>query len=978
VAPLRENPLVFFVGALILSLAASLLLAAGSATAAAPVVSIDAPGSPTYTTVPVSGTVDPQDQETYYSFEYSTDGTTWSGFTFLGPISAGAGSTPVSTELTGLQAGTTYQVRLAATNFVDGEVFSAEPNPTFTTDTLPNPTVSIDPPTVTATGVQLSGVIDPEAPAGNPSASDVNWRFECQPGCPGVEGSIPADSSSHVVSGEATGLKPNTEYEVTLVAVNANGPTSSAAEHFTTGAAEPVVRTLPGFAMRGGTRALMGGLVNPQNSETNYWIEYGLDESYGRSAPVTEDAIAGSGGDPVLVSQVVTGLQPLTTYHYRLVASNSAGTVEGDDQTVTTALVVSESSLGRSSLPDGRVWEMVSPPDKNNGDIFPGFAWASASGDAVAFKAQASFAGQPTSRAGLVSDYISRRGADSWTTTGITPPNGNFNTGAGQFGFTEDLAKGFLVQNLKPGDAGLDPEHPAEQTPGLLMYLNWYLRDNVNNSYRLVSPILPGNRNGARFSGGSADYSHLALSSRRHLTADSPCAESVGAEDGESVPDCAYEFVNGALRLASVLPGEVPGFGLANGITADGRHFFFSGEEHIYDRVDGSSTTQVDVSERTLPAAVPTGPATYLRPTFANAADKVLFSTSRDLVDADENAGEDLYLYDGSKPTGSRLTLISNGDVPAAQTEGLGMLLASESLDRVYFVTSNQLLSSGSQEPGRHIYVWEADGGQGTVREVATVSSEDLLTPASNADLQPVSISVSPNGRFLLFISKAPLTSYDNAGTDQAYRYDEANGELVCVSCRPDGKPGSTAATLEQFGDGFPTEHHLRNVQNDGGVIFQTLEPLGLRDSNGLRDVYKYENGVASLISSGTGGAGSWFVDASVSGNDIFFATRDRLVGWDKDDNYDVYDARVGGGLPEPPPPIVGCDGDSCQPPPNPPNDSTPASASFQGAGNVKPAAKKKRHSKKKKHRKHRKKKSTKQRKSSSKRSGVDTTRKHR
>jgi hypothetical protein len=740
-------------------------------------------------------------------------------------------------------------------------------------------------------------------------------------------------------------------------------------------AGAPTVKTLPGFALTGGTQALMGGMVNSQGEATTYWIEYGLTETYGASMPSTEDAVAPAGETAQLASKVVGGLQPSTTYHYRIVATNPSGTVEGADQTVTTAPVVTESSIGRSSLPDGRVWEMVSPPEKNNGDIFPGYAWASASGDAVAFKSQASFAGQPTSRAGLVSDYISRRGAESWTTTGITPPHGNFNTGAGQFGFTEDLAKGFVVQNLRPGDAGLDPEHPAEQTPGLLMYLNWYLRDNVNNSYRLVSPLLPGNRLGPRFAGGSADYSHLALGSRRHLTANSPCAESVGAEDGESVPDCAYEFVNGALRLASVLPGEVPGFGSANGITADGRHFFFSDEEHIYDRADGTSTTQVDKSERTLPIVVPTGPATYLRPTFANSADKVLFSTARDLVDADENAGEDLYVYDGSKPEGSRLTLISRGDVPAAQTEGLGMLLASESLDRVYFVTSNQLLSSGSQEPGKHIYVWEADGGQGTVREVATASSEDLLTSASNAALQPVSISVSPNGRFLLFISKAPLTSYDNAGTDQAYRYDEASGELVCVSCRPDGKPGSTAATLEEFGDGFPTEHHLRNVQNDGGVVFQSFEPLGLRDSNGQRDVYEYEDGVASLISSGVGGAGSWFVDASVSGNDIFFATRDRLVGWDKDDNYDVYDARVGGGLPGPPPAIVGCDGDSCQPPPNPPNDSTPASASFNGPGNVKPAAKKKkRHSKKK----HRKKKSTKHRKSSSKRSGAHATGKHR
>jgi len=720
-------------------------------------------------------------------------------------------------------------------------------------------------------------------------------------------------------------------------------------------AGAPTVRTLPGFALAGGTQALMGGLVNSQGEATTYWIEYGPTAGYGASMPASEDAVAPAGEAPQLASQVVGGLQPSTTYHYRVVATNPSGTVEGADQTVTTAPVVGESSIGRSQLPDGRVWEMVSPPEKNNSDVFRGYAWASASGNAVAFKSPGSFAGQPTSRAGLVSDYLARRGADSWNTTGITPPNGNFYTGSGQFGFTEDLAKGFVVQIVKPHDPGLDPEHPSDQTPGLTSYLNWYLRDNVSNTYRLVSPILPGNFAGASFAGGSADYSHLALGSERHLTGNSPCSERISPDSLESTfPICSYEFANGALRLASVLPGEVPSVGEPNGITSDGAHFFFTTEGHLYDRANGTSTTQIDVDERTTPALVPTGSATYLRPTFPNGQDKVLFSTSMDLVDADENESEDLYLYDGSKPAGSRLTLISNGDIPANPTEGLGMLVASADLTRVYFSTGNQLLSAGNPEPGRHVYLWEADGGQGTVREVATASSEDLLTPASNAFNRPVSISVSPSGRYLLFISKAPLTSFDNAGTDQAYRYDEADGGLVCVSCRPDGEPGSTAATLEDFGESNPTEHHLRNVGDDGRVIFQSSEPLVLRDSNGQSDVYEYQNGVAGLISSGVGGAESWFVDASVSGDDIFFATRDRLVGWDKDENYDVYDARVGGGLPEPPPPVVGCDGDACQPPPTPPNDATPASASFNGAGNVKKAARKK-HRRKKTVKHHRK-----------------------
>jgi hypothetical protein len=298
------------------------------------------------------------------------------------------------------------------------------------------------------------------------------------------------------------------------------------------------------------------------------------------------------------------------------------------------------------------------------------------------------------------------------------------------------------------------------------------------------------------------------------------------------------------------------------------------------------------------------------------------------------------------------------------------MLLASEDLSRVYFATTNQLLSGQPAIPGNNIYLWEDDGGQGSMKRVATASSGDLLVNASNGFNQPVSISVSPDGQYLAFISQARLTAYDNAGKDEAYRYDSVSGRLVCVSCEPQGDPPTTAATLEDFGEGNPTEHKLRNVTDQGQVFFQSLEPLVARDSNGRRDVYEYDNGAPHLISTGAGAADSWFVDASASGDDLFFATRDRLVGWDRDDNYDVYDARVNGGLPEPPPAVVGCDGDACQPAPVPPNDPTPASATFNGAGNVTQSAShhKKRHQRKKKGKKHHR--------SASKRHGSNATQK--
>jgi hypothetical protein len=107
------------------------------------------------------------------------------------------------------------------------------------------------------------------------------------------------------------------------------------------------------------------------------------------------------------------------------------------------------------------------------------------------------------------------------------------------------------------------------------------------------------------------------------------------------------------------------------------------------------------------------------------------------------------------------------------------------------------------------------------------------------------------------------------------------------------------------------------------------------RDSNGKRDVYEYENGQLHLISSGTSDKNSTLIAASPSGKDVFFATEDRLVGWDTDQNIDAYDARVNGGFPEPPTPPPACEGDACQAAPVVPNDPTPGSSSFEGAGNV-------------------------------------------
>lgn len=84
------------------------------------------------------------------------------------------------------------------------------------------------------------------------------------------------------------------------------------------------------------TGAKLNGTVDANLASTDYYFEYGTTEAYGTKVPVTEDGDAGSGGSPISVSETISGLEPETTYHLRLVAKNAKGEDLGSDQTFTT------------------------------------------------------------------------------------------------------------------------------------------------------------------------------------------------------------------------------------------------------------------------------------------------------------------------------------------------------------------------------------------------------------------------------------------------------------------------------------------------------------------------------------------------------------------------------------------------------------------------------------------------------------------
>ncbi|HLH13194.1 MAG TPA: hypothetical protein VKV16_00265 [Solirubrobacteraceae bacterium] len=337
----------------------------------------------------------------------------------------------------------------------------------------------------------------------------------------------------------------------------------------------------------------------------------------------------------------------------------------------------------------------------------------------------------------------------------------------------------------------------------------------------------------------------------------------------------------------------------------------------------------------------------------------MFFTSSAELTaDADTGsfrAGNDLYDYDTEAATLTDLTPDSNpGDADGAAVQGVvGM---SESGSYVYFVAEGDLAPGATSGMPNLYYVHEG----GAPKFVATLEAGDS-DDWTAAPLRKT-VALTADGTHLAFDSVARLTGYDNLDVNtgvadkEVYEYsapsgeEEAthrNGRLVCVSCNPSGARPIGYSTL----DPPSSENYARrSISEDGDrVFFDSYDRLLAQDTSGPesffggafafageRNVYEYESGHLYLISDGAGEYDSYFLDASADGDDVFIATRDKLLPEDVGENMTVYDARTEGGFPAPEGPACARE-ESCpgalSPPPVPAGE--PASATFVGAGNL-------------------------------------------
>ena len=688
--------------------------------------------------------------------------------------------------------------------------------------------------------------------------------------------------------------------------------------------------------------------------------------------------------------------------------------------------LVSATTAAANGLPDGRVYEQVSPPYKNGNfvDFLEGieFGLAEGGGNAVVYPMSGA-AG--TAYSGTVADYVSRRSPGAgWTTVQADPRQeargyNIFNENPFMLLPSEDFAKflfasdGSYVQGGEPDFLNIylseDPAHEPD----------WISQPEIANP--IPAPGTTNYGNNYIVAGASPDLSTVYFTyAGTLLPEDASRAPYVGGgtETGggfDQDPWGFYEWSGGALHEAGTLPdGELSPFGAVpasigpepgaernrngrqsvfqagnvdNWLSEDGSRAYFLSPDPLASEV---SNDEVSCGGSPSPCTSE-APELYLREAQPDGTHKVTRVSRSELpghegepaphgpaavenVDDEGSDGvSDTFVF--GSPDGSHVFFASIDRLTQAAPEGEALKeydyevssgsltylpgvqgsIATVSRDGSTFMFLNTDSSPAELE------VWRSGAGGGSVTPVAEAPS-----PTGSRRLEVRYSHASTDGSVFVFDTNSPLSGgFNNGGQNaggqgpyEVYRYDASTGELACVSCAPAGVAPSGDAYMSYNSDtASPTGEEVRHANGGSSDPMTTLETRGMsadgsriffdtpnalvrQDTNGVRDVYEWENGKVSLISSGTSPEPSFYFDSSESGGDVFFATAAGLVPGDTDEAYDVYDARIPRPGDNRPPVAVPCKGAVCQGPPSTPQLlSAPASETFSGAANLSPTA---------------------------------------
>jgi len=819
---------------------------------------------------------------------------------------------------------------------------------------LPGPLVEVEQATVEPVGsASLTAGIDPE---------NEQTEYVVEYGVQG-SGETTSESvmmtanqfEAEVVTVKLKGLLPNVTYNFHFVARNAAGMSAGAVQSFT---------TLPGLSIDSesvsqvtATSARLAGTLNPFTVPTHYRFQYGSEACASAvhecvSVPVPE-GYAGEGLGDVPFSVLVEGLTPGSVYHYRVVAVNECEPVANPGRQCTvdgTDRVFSTQSGEGSGLIDGRGWEMVSPPDKHGASLEVineegGDIQAAENGGGLAYVAKAPVTSGPAgSRSFVLQQLLATRSPGGvWSTREIaTPHEAVAAIGPGGLSeyklFSPDLSSAVVEPaGSTPLSATASERTPyvrdnsaCEATSSEVIAAGCYtplvtLADDTAEPFEAFgdSEAQGGLRKGTgvEFVTATTDLSHVLLGAPQSLVKEF----HAGASEEET---SLYEWAGGRLEPVSVLPDGVSavteaatgtgarvgadGESMRNAVSADGERVFFQIQPKntievrlfLRDMARGE-TVRVDSAQGVKQ------PAT-IRSTFlmANTAGSRVFFESAGRLTADSTASEvlgsqDLYVFEVTSEPGEalagRLTDLSVEANPLQSAGVGGVIGASEDGSVVYFYASGAPLVGGAPQ-GLDVYMERYDEGTGTwtaPRFIASLAGADGQGLSSTV-LADLAARVSPNGRFLAFMSQASVTGYDNRDArsgqpdEEVYEYDADSERLVCVSCDPSGgRPAGvfdgdneivtkvpvllvdrSTTWWDQWLAGSipgwtPTQepagvsaldvslYQSRYLTNEGRLFFDSPADLVPAAGNGREDVYEFEPG-------GLGGCSSSVSSASV------------------------------------------------------------------------------------------------------------------
>jgi DNA-binding beta-propeller fold protein YncE len=838
--------------------------------------------------------------------------------------------------------------------------------------------------------------------------------------CTPSSAELPPDSAEHDVTAALSGLEAGTTYHFRLVVANANGANVGADATFTT----PPKPVIDGTSVENLTAesAELVANIDPNGFETTYHFEWGTTTSYGNVDPT--HVIAPETSD-VRVAQNIEKLEANITYHWRVIASSVNGTVVGSDHTFVflkrngaggcpnEALRVGASA----NLPDCRAYEMVTPPAKNGALVGAGLLITapdvSASGSRLMISSIQCFGGALSCTAERENEgepYAFTRTASGWQTAPLAPAPSQANANS-SFIVSADTGTALFSISSEPG--GQDDFY-ARQVDGSLVDIG----PTTPPEDGLLGPAF-GDFNLS----ATQDLSHVVYQLGAHFWPfDASQHQSVYelSGTGKTAPTLVGVSSGPGGTLISTCGTELGTAGSHHAMSADGETIYFVSFGHddgattcpaespapaadeLYARVGDSNTVAISgatSSDCTTVACHNAAPSDAKFEDASRDGARVFFTDTQQLTDnASDDAtitdtaarggcrattgtsGCNLYEYDFDQAPGHNLIAVSAGD-----TSGLGpnvqrVLATSDDGSRVYFVARGVLTGqagSGGKLPiagGENLYVYERDPSHpgGHVAFVATLSAADREETA----ITGVVPSVTDDGRFLVFISHADLTSDDTStgGAAQVFRYDAQSESLVRISIGEDGfnDNGNTSnatacentcpldATIAA-----PTNIARRDptMSDDGSYVF-FASPVGLtpgaldevQTETGehgepiyAQNIYSYHEGHVALISDGKDVASVYrpphgigaveLIGSDSTGANVFFTTADRLVAQDTDSQVDYYDARIDGGFPgtASAPTCEGADG--CHGAPTVGGTSvTSGSELIVGTGNLQPA----------------------------------------